>query len=97
MSQALSQVLCVGKAEDTASLSKAHYPEFFCNFVHVPLLRNSMLVTLFMEQKWMSSWQILFLMIYWLIVTLEAILKMEAVTMKCDRNYPKIDHFILCE
>ena len=51
MSQALSQVLCVGKAEDTASLSKAHYPEFFCNFVHVPLLRNSMLVTLFMEQK----------------------------------------------
>lgn len=33
----------------------------------------------------------LFLMISWLIVTLEAILKMEAVTMKCDRNYPKID------
>ena len=51
MSQALSQVLCVGKAEDTASLSKAHYPEFFGNFVHAPLFRNSVLVTLFMEQK----------------------------------------------
>lgn len=76
---------------------EAHYLRFFYNFGSVPLFRNSMLVTLFMEQKWMSSWQILFLMISWLIVTLEAILKMEAVTMKCDRNYPKIDHFILCE
>ena len=51
MSWALSQVFCVGKAGDTASPSEAHYPEFFCNFVHVPLLRNSMPVTLFMEQK----------------------------------------------